>query len=932
MRRAHSIRTTAVRPSSHRDPGGRPRGGFDGLPDRLLGDVTQLLVSEGSPERVLEALADALRQIVPHDTLTVYQADLSLRVLRPVLVRDTWAQEILAMGPIMFGEGITGAAAELGQPLLIEDGMADARAQQIVGTPVEHESLIVIPLLARDELKGVLCLYRLGEGNRFSEDEFRLGIRFAAVAALAIDNAQIRARLEAELGTDHLTALHNHRHFHERLAEELRYAVGRRMPVSLVLFDIDDFARVNASYGHLLGDQVLQSVASAIREIAGPELIPCRIGGEEFALILPRRSVEEAHAVAEHLRQAVAAITIPEVDHVTVSAGVAEGPLHATGSRELTACADAALRRAKAEGKDRVVVFDDRQTRSPAGPTVAEADRDVGRRRRPPPFDRPDLADVELRSLAHLKMLQSLSTKLNRLNDTERIGATITAELRSLIDYHNCRVHLLSPDEKTLVPIAFRGELIEYEGETFDALVSQVGEGITGRVGETGESLYIPNAADCEFSVQIPGTIDVDESMLVVPLIYGDRVTGTITLSKLGIDQFEQGDLRILEVLANHAAVAFENARLYQVERESAEISGALLALSQALTTVGDADTVLDRALEAIPSLIAASAMAAWIRDPDSGDIRMVNQRGFQDIYSGEVPELAVLPAVVADPFALSEELPFVLPRDVIATVPDEFRWMDEPRALLVAPLRWEPDGRGSIVAAAATPTSVFSDRDLRLMRGLADITSLALGNANRFDELERAYLSTIEALANALEAQDEYTSDHARALAEMTLAVGSHMGLRGEDLKRLEIAALFHDIGKIGVPSEIIRKPGPLTAQERRVMNMHPEIGEQILAPVPFLSPIRPVIRACHERWDGKGYPDGLKGKAIPLEARIIFVCDAFHAMTTDRPYRAALPEGEAIRRLKLSAGTQFDPKVVAAFVRLHGQAGIVYHRHARP
>ena len=189
--------------------------------------------------------------------------------------------------------------------------------------------------------------------------------------------------------------------------------------------------------------------------------------------------------------------------------------------------------------------------------------------------------------------------------------------------------------------------------------------------------------------------------------------------------------------------------------------------------------------------------------------------------------------------------------------------------------------------------------------------------------------MSTIEALANALEAKDEYTSDHAQALAEMSLTVGGALGLEGEDLKRLEISALFHDIGKIGVPSEIIRKAGPLTAEERRIMNLHPEIGERILAPVPFLQPIRPIIRACHERWDGNGYPDGLKGEAIPLEARIVFVCDAFHAMTTDRPYRDALSEGEAIRRMKLSSGTQFDPSVVGAFVALHRAGRIRFHRH---
>jgi HD-GYP domain-containing protein (c-di-GMP phosphodiesterase class II) len=212
-----------------------------------------------------------------------------------------------------------------------------------------------------------------------------------------------------------------------------------------------------------------------------------------------------------------------------------------------------------------------------------------------------------------------------------------------------------------------------------------------------------------------------------------------------------------------------------------------------------------------------------------------------------------------------------------------------------------------------------FGERDLRLARGIADVMSLALANAGSYEELERAYLSTIEALANALEAKDEYTSDHARALAEMSLAVGAEMGIEGDRLKRLELGALFHDIGKIGVPSEIIRKPGPLTAAERKLMNLHPEIGEEILAPVPFLQPIRPIVRACHERWDGGGYPDQLQRDGIPVEARIIFVCDAYHAMTSDRPYRNAMPTDEAVKRLRAAAGTQFDPDVVAAFARCY-------------
>jgi HD-GYP domain-containing protein (c-di-GMP phosphodiesterase class II) len=245
-----------------------------------------------------------------------------------------------------------------------------------------------------------------------------------------------------------------------------------------------------------------------------------------------------------------------------------------------------------------------------------------------------------------------------------------------------------------------------------------------------------------------------------------------------------------------------------------------------------------------------------------------------------------------------------------------------------VAPLKLDGGRMGCIVVEApAFGDYEFSERKMRLLSGVAHQARLAIDNACSYENLERTFLSTVESLANALEAKDEYTGDHARALAEMALAVGAEVGLSGERLKMLELAALFHDIGKIGVPSEIIRKPGPLSAVEKTIVRRHPEIGEQILAPVPFLQPIRHMIRACHERWDGKGYPDGLTGEGIPLEARIVFVCDAYHAMTTDRPYRSALPENEAVRRLRRGAGRQFDPHIVHAFVGLHARGGIHIH-----
>jgi diguanylate cyclase (GGDEF)-like protein len=329
----------------------------DRLKDAILADVAQVLVSEESPDRVLETVADGLRQLIPYDTVTIFTADVANRLLHPTLVRDRYAEEILAMGPIPFGAGITGTVAETRQAVLVPDATADARSQLVPGTPDEPEALIAVPLVARAELKGVLCLYRLGANHVFSEAEQALAGRFADLAALSLDNAEIRARLQTQAVTDHLTGLRNHRFFHERLAEEVARSGRLESPVALLVFDIDDFKRINGVHGHLVGDQVLQQVAAVVRSVCRGEDLVARTGGEEFAVVLPGQTVREAAALGARLLEAIRAAQFPEGNRVTVSVGVSEAPHHASTPRELFALADAALLAAKAAGKDRLVVY-----------------------------------------------------------------------------------------------------------------------------------------------------------------------------------------------------------------------------------------------------------------------------------------------------------------------------------------------------------------------------------------------------------------------------------------------------------------------------------------------------------------------------------------------------------------------------------------------
>jgi HD-GYP domain-containing protein (c-di-GMP phosphodiesterase class II) len=183
--------------------------------------------------------------------------------------------------------------------------------------------------------------------------------------------------------------------------------------------------------------------------------------------------------------------------------------------------------------------------------------------------------------------------------------------------------------------------------------------------------------------------------------------------------------------------------------------------------------------------------------------------------------------------------------------------------------------------------------------------------------ELRDAYRGTAFLLGDVVEADDTYTGAHSRAVVELTLRVADHLGLSARERRDAEFAALLHDVGKVRIPNSIITKPGPLTKAERAIIEQHTIEGERLLHRVGgLLGEIGRVVRSCHEYWDGNGYPDGLAGEQIPLLARIVACCDAFNAMTSDRSYRKALPEHEAVAELRRGRGTQFDPQVVDAVI----------------
>lgn len=234
-----------------------------------------------------------------------------------------------------------------------------------------------------------------------------------------------------------------------------------------------------------------------------------------------------------------------------------------------------------------------------------------------------------------------------------------------------------------------------------------------------------------------------------------------------------------------------------------------------------------------------------------------------------------------------------------------------DPRSELAVPILVDGATWG-VLNIEETEPGAFGESDAVLVEAIAANLGSAVHRAMLIADLEGAFTTTLAVLASTVEAKDDYTATHGEDVAQLVERVALGMALSIPEAREARYAALLHDVGKIAIPSEILLKRGPLTDDEWAVMRTHAEIGGELVGRIDAFAHLAPAVRASHERWDGRGYPDGLEGEAIPLAARIIAACDTYDAIVTDRPYRPARPAREARAELRRVAGTQLDPFVV--------------------
>ncbi len=445
-------------------------------------------------------------------------------------------------------------------------------------------------------------------------------------------------------------------------------------------------------------------------------------------------------------------------------------------------------------------------------------------------------------------------------------------------------------------------------------------EGIAGWVLATNRAYLSSDVSrDPRWSGRIGAELHFrTKNILASPLRSSGGAVGVVEIiNKGGKRPFCKEDRELLESLADQLALDVAYAGLLVESRREAGRRIMQMQLANVLNSTLDQREVRKRAMEAATSLMDAEVGSLLLVDEKSNDL-------FFEVALGEKGERLKqirlkMGEGIAGWVAMNDQPALV---NDVEKDPRHFRKAGVisqfvTRNMVCVPVRSKDKVIGVLQAINKKGGGLFTQEDLEDFRTLSNQVAMALENAHLYEELKETFLNTAEALAAAVEKKDPYTGGHIKRVVDYSMAIARFLDAPLEDVERLKLAAVLHDIGKIGIRDSVLLKQGGLTPEELAQMRAHPLMGADILSHIEQMKEVSRIMRAHHEKWDGSGYPEGLRGEEIPVQARIISVADAFDAITTDRPYRKAADVKTAAEEIKKFSNREFDPVVVDAFLK---------------
>ena len=397
--------------------------------------------------------------------------------------------------------------------------------------------------------------------------------------------------------------------------------------------------------------------------------------------------------------------------------------------------------------------------------------------------------------------------------------------------------------------------------------------------------------------------------VLLVPLRSADKDLGVLLLDAKKSGDFTQEQIDLAIATANQVAIAIEKNVLVAEMETRLKHMAAIGIVARSLTSHLDPKEQMESLLEMGCALVRADSGVVLLQEEMFDELE-------EQVSTGDTEWTRTEPFEKMARWVTEHHEPLLWDEK-------DFRQMNvgadvDIEVGLMAPMLVRDKSIGIIAVGSSRGVEGYSKDDLEMFKNFAAQAAVSIENTQLYERLQDTYLGAIGSLAAAIEARDPYTVGHSARVTQYAVAIAESMGLNGDEVEEIRLAGLLHDLGKIGVPDNILNKPGRLSEEEYSAIKMHPALSMRIIEPLPQLGNIIPIIYHHHERFDGNGYIEGKAGEKIPLGARIIAVADSFEAMTSDRPYRSALSRGEAIAELMANSGSQFDPRVVDHFLKL--------------
>jgi len=528
-----------------------------------------------------------------------------------------------------------------------------------------------------------------------------------------------------------------------------------------------------------------------------------------------------------------------------------------------------------------------------------------------------------IRQAAQAKTLVNIAADLNAHLNFERVLELVCDHTVQSLGMSVASVILYDQSHDVLRYAAFRGKVPTGLNEAIHPVSSSV----------FGKELYDPNSAvvipDIRNSKQLPNAPLYAEhdvrTVIWASLMCEGQLIGVLTAAMIGTNrEFAEDELHLLRGIANQAAQAISNTRLFHGSNRRLRFLQALRDIDKAITGSLDLDVILSVLLNQVTSQLNADAADVLLCNPYSPSLEYASGHGF------ETRALQNTKLRMGDGFAgrAAQRRKTVLITDLTK---EENQLIQSPLfaregfvTYYAVPLVAKGQVKGVLEVFFRKPFE-HDDEWLEFLDALAGQAAIAIDNVSLFEaqqiahsELILAYDATLEGWSRALDLRDTDTEGHSARVTETALILAKSMGIKSEELVHIRRGALLHDIGKVGIPDSILLKPGVLTEKEFQIMRDHPTSAHDLLQRIPFLQPALDIPFCHHERWDGTGYPQGLKGEDIPLAARIFSVVDVWDALCSNRPYRKAWSRKDARDYIEERSGTQFDPQVVKAFLRM--------------